>query len=62
MKTINYVCFKLEEKGTRSAKKNKIIFVSLTEGKFAMNIGQGKLTSSFCKKLFSCINFLQLLI
>ena len=36
MKAINYVCFKLEEKATRSIKKNKNNSISLTRDKFAM--------------------------
>ena len=37
MKTINYACFKLEEKATRSIKKNKNNFLNVIEDKFAMS-------------------------
>ena len=62
MKAINYACSKLEEKVNRSIKKNKNNFINVIGDKFAMSIKLGKLTISFCKKLFSCINNLQLLI
>ena len=61
MKAINYTCVKLEEKTTKSVKKNKNNFTNVTGDKFAVSIRQGKLTILFCKKLFSCINYLQLL-
>ena len=51
MKAINHACFKLEEKATRGVKKNKAI-LSMLEDKFTTSIGWGKLTISFCKKLF----------
>ena len=38
MKTINYACFKLEEKATRSVKKNKNNFINVTGDKFTMSI------------------------
>ena len=38
MKTINYACFKLEEKATRSVKKKKNNFISAVEDKFIMSI------------------------
>ena len=49
----------LKKKATRYVKKNnsnggKLNFRGV---KLAMNIRRGKLTISFCKKLFSCINF-----
>ena len=56
MKAIIYACLKLEEKATRGVKKNKSIFISVTGDKFTMSIRLGKLIS-FCKKLFSCINY-----
>ena len=59
MKAVNYTCFKLEEKTTKSVKKNKN-FINIGN-KFAISIRQGKLTILFCKKLFNCINYLQLL-
>ena len=62
MKAINYACFKLEENATRSAKKNKGNFSNVIRDKFAMSLRRGKLTISFCKKLFSCTNYIQLLI
>ena len=34
MKTINYACFKLEEKATRSVKKNKNNFIKVIRDKF----------------------------
>ena len=52
MKAINYACFKLEEKDTRSVKKKKNNFI---------NVIGDKLTSSCCTKLFSYIKYLQLL-
>ena len=55
-------CFKLEEKTTRSVKKNKNNIISVLGDKFIMSIREGKLTISSCKKLFSCINYLLLLI
>ena len=38
MKAINYVCFKLEEKATRSVKKKKNNFTSVIGDKLAMSI------------------------
>ena len=38
MKAINYACFKLEEKITRSAKQNKSNFINIMGDKFAMSI------------------------
>ena len=38
MKAINYACFKVEEKITRSVKKNKSNFISIVGDKFAMTI------------------------
>ena len=38
MKAINYACFKLEEKTTRSVKKNKNNFINVIGNKFAMSI------------------------
>ena len=38
MKAINYACFKLEEKITRSVKKNNSNFINIIGDKFAMNI------------------------
>ena len=58
MKAINYTCFKLEEKATRSVKKNKNNFINVIGNMFAMNIRRGNLIISFCKKRFSCINYL----
>ena len=54
-------CFKLEEKATRSVKKKKNNFISVVEDKFVMSIRWGILTILCCKKLFSCINYLQFL-
>ena len=42
-------------KATRSVKNNNN-FINVIGDKFAMSITWGKLTISFCKKLFSCIN------
>ena len=39
MKTINYTCFKLEEKAMRSVKRNKNSFVNVIEETFVMSIG-----------------------
>ena len=39
MKTINYTCFKLEEKAMRSVKRNKNNFVNVIEEIFVMSIG-----------------------
>ena len=50
-----------KKKTTRSVKKNKNNFINVIGDKFAMNIRWGKLTIIFCKKFFSCINYLQLL-
>ena len=47
IKAINYACFKLEEKGTRSVKKDKSNFI-VTGDKFALSIRWGKLIISFC--------------
>ena len=47
MKAINYACFKLEEKSTRSVKKNKKNFVIVKGDKFAMNTRSGKLALKF---------------
>ena len=38
MKAINYAGFKLEEKATRSVKKNKNNFINVIGGKLAMSI------------------------
>ena len=62
LKAINYGCFKLEEKATGSVKNNKNNFINVIGDKFTMSIRLRKLTIPFCKKLFSCINYLQLLI
>ena len=43
MKPINYACFKLEEKITRSVKKNKSNFINIIGDKFAMSIRWVKL-------------------
>ena len=56
MKAMNYARFKLEEKATRSVKKNKTSFIDVTGDKFAMSIRGRKLIISFCKKLLSCRN------
>ena len=53
MKAINYACFKLEEKTTKSVKKNKNNFINVIGDEFAISIRQGKLTILVCKKLFS---------
>ena len=50
IKAINYAWFKLEEKATRSVKKNKTNFIDVTGDKFAMKI-RGRKLISFCKKL-----------
>ena len=44
MKAINYACFKLEKKTTRSIKKNKNNFINVIGDKFAMIIRWGKST------------------
>ena len=38
MKIINYACFKLVEKATRSVKKKKNNFINVMGDKFAMSI------------------------
>ena len=38
MEAIYYACFKLEEKITKSVKKNKINFVNITVDKFSMSV------------------------
>ena len=38
MKTINYACFKLEEKTTTSVKKKKNNFFNVIGDKFAMSV------------------------
>ena len=38
MKAVNYTCFKLEEKITRSVKTNKSNFINFIGDKFAMSI------------------------
>ena len=43
IKAINYACFKLEEKITRSVKKNKSNLISIIGDKFAISIRLGKL-------------------
>ena len=47
MKAINYKCFKLEEKATRSVTRKKNNFINVTENKFAMSLRWGKLTIAF---------------
>ena len=34
----NYICFKMEEKITRSVKRNKSNFINIIGNKFTMNI------------------------
>ena len=46
----------------KATKKNKNNFINIIRDKFAMNIRREKLTISFSKKHFSCINYLQLFI
>ena len=58
MKAINYVYFKLEEKASRSIKTNKNNFKTVIRDKFIMSIRWKKIIS-FCKKLFSFIDYLQ---
>ena len=60
MTAIIYVCFKLEEKN-RSFKRDRRDFFNIMGDKFTMSIRRRKLKISICKKLFSCINYLQLL-
>ena len=38
MKAINYACFKLEEKATRSVKKNKSNFIKVIGDKVTMGV------------------------
>ena len=38
MKAINYVCFKLEEKITKSVKKNKSNFIIIIGDNFGMSV------------------------
>ena len=38
MKAVNYACFELEEKATRSVKKKKNNFINVIRDKFAMSI------------------------
>ena len=38
MKAVNYACFKLEEKATRSVKKKENNFINVIRDKFAMSI------------------------
>ena len=61
MKAINYASFELEEKATRSVTKNKNNFINVIGDKFTMTIRWRKSTT-FCRKHFSCINYLQLLL
>ena len=42
-------------------KRIKTIFIDVIGEKFAMSIRWRKLSISFCIKLFSCINYLELL-
>ena len=49
MKAINYTCFKLEEKDTRTIKKNKNIFINVRGDKFAMSIRQKKVRLKWIK-------------
>ena len=56
MKAINYACFKLEEKATKSIQKDKNNFINVIKDKFVMSY-----VISFCKKIFNCIKYLQLL-
>ena len=37
MKAVNYACFKLEEKATRSVKKKKNNFINVIGDKFVMS-------------------------
>ena len=37
MKAINYACFKLEEKATKSIKKDKNDFINVIKDKFVMS-------------------------
>ena len=38
MKAINYACFKLKEKITKSVKKNKTNFINIIGDKFGMSV------------------------
>ena len=44
-----------------SFKRNRRDFFNIMGDKFTMSIRRRKLKISICKKLFSCINYLQLL-
>ena len=59
MKAINHACFKLEEKTLELLKRREKKNINIIGNKFTMSIISGKLTISFCDKLFSCINYLQ---
>ena len=49
-------------KTTRSVKMNNSNFINVIGDIFALWVLDGeKVTISFCKKLFSCVNYLQLL-
>ena len=62
MKSINYACFKLEENATKVLKRKKNSFINVIGDKFTMSIRWERSTISFCKELFSYINYFQLLI
>ena len=46
-------------KNLRTVKKKGKKIINIIGNKFTMSIISGKLTISFCDKLFSCINYLQ---
>ena len=56
----NKLCMLETGRKNHCVKKNKNNFINVIGDKFAMIIRWGKLTISFCKKLYSCINYLQL--
>ena len=49
-----------KRKNQLKCKKNKSNFMNVKGDKFAISIRWGKLTISFCKKCFICIQYLQL--
>ena len=61
MKAVSYACFKLESNATKSV-SNKNNFIKVIGDNFAVSIKCGEINILFFKDLFSCINYLRLLI
>ena len=59
MKAVNFACFKLGEKASKSVKKNKNNFINVIENKLTMSLDE-EINNNILQE--ACINYLQLLI